>query len=154
MDQFIQFVTEHYILSTLWLVVFLMLVSDIVKNRFSSVTMLNPQNATIAANRGGLFVDIRSEEEYTQGHIYGSRWLPLQKIRDGDTKALDKFKDAPIVTVCNYGNSARSAASLLEKAGFTKVSVLQGGLQAWKGASMPLSKGAPANNTTKTRKKK
>lgn len=154
MDQFIQFVTEHYILSTLWLVVFFMLVTDIVKNRFSNVTLLNPQNATIATNRGGVFLDIRSEEEYAQGHIYGSRWLTLQKIREGDIKALDKFKDAPIVTVCNYGNTARTAAALLAKAGFNKVSVLQGGLQAWKSANMPLSKGAPTSSAAKTKKKK
>ncbi|CUS47617.1 MAG: Rhodanese-related sulfurtransferase [Idiomarinaceae bacterium HL-53] len=140
MDQFIQFVTEHYILSALWLAVFTFLVLDIVKRRFSAVTTLSAQQATIAVNRGGSFVDIRTEEEFASGHIHGSKHVPLAKIRAGETKVLDKLKDAPIVTVCNYGNSARTAAALLEKAGFTKVSVLQGGLQSWRNANMPLSK--------------
>lgn len=140
MDQFIQFASEHYILSALWLAVFTFLVVDIVKRRFSTVTTLSAQQATIAANRGGLFVDIRTEDEFASGHIHGSKNISLAKIRAGETKPLDKFKDAPIVTVCNYGNSARTAAALLDKAGFTKVSVLQGGLQGWRGANMPISK--------------
>ncbi|RTE86505.1 MULTISPECIES: rhodanese-like domain-containing protein [Gammaproteobacteria] len=140
MDSFIQFATEHYILSALWLAVFTFLIADIIKRRFSTVTTLSPQQATIAVNRGGIFVDIRTDDEFAGGFIHGSKNIPLAKIRAGETKALDKFKDAPIVTVCNYGNSARTAASLLEKAGFTKVSVLQGGLQGWRGANMPLSK--------------
>ena len=61
MEQFFQFATEHYILSTLWVIVFVMLVMDIVKKRFSSVQPLKPQEAVIKVNRGGVFVDIRSE---------------------------------------------------------------------------------------------
>lgn len=155
MTEFLQFATEHYILSTLWIVVFFLLVMDIMKRGLSGVTRLGPQEATIAVNRGGVFVDVRSVEEFTQGHIHGSRHLPLEKIRAGETKTLDKFKDAPIVLVCNYGSTAQTAAGLLEKAEFSKVTVLQGGMQAWKGASMPVAKGAPtgAGSSKNTNKK-
>lgn len=149
MESFIQFVTEHYILSTLWLVVFIMLVADIAKKRFSSILSLKPQEAIIKTNRGGLFVDIRGAEDFAKGHIAGSKHLPLEKIRSGDVKILEKFKDDPIVTVCNFGNSARSAGNALIKAGFSQVYVLQGGLQAWQNASMPLVKAEPQKSNKK-----
>ena len=140
MDQLIEFATEHYILSGLWVLVFVMLVMDIVKKRFSSIQPLKPQEAVLKVNRGGVFVDIRSDEDFAKGHIQGSKQISAEKIRSGDVKSLEKFKDAPIVTVCNYGNTARGAATALVKAGFTQVYVLQGGLQAWQGASLPVSK--------------
>ncbi|WP_157980713.1 rhodanese-like domain-containing protein [Aliidiomarina taiwanensis] len=153
MDQIIQFATEHYIMSALWLAVLVMLVVDLIKRGSSAVTSLSAQEATIKVNRGGLFVDIRSAEEYNNGHIHGARNIPLQQIRDGNTKALEKYKDAPIITVCNYGNTARTAASLLEKAGFSQVSILQGGMQAWKGANMPVRKSAASADKQKKNKK-
>ncbi|MCH8501635.1 MAG: rhodanese-like domain-containing protein [Aliidiomarina sp.] len=140
MEQLFQFAMEHYILSTLWLIVFVMLVMDIAKKRFSSIQPLKPQEAVIKVNRGGLFVDIRSADEFSKANITGSKHLPMEKVRAGDFKTLEKFKDAPIVTVCNYGNTARTAATALVKAGFSQVYVLQGGLQAWQGASLPVSK--------------
>lgn len=153
MAQFIQFATEHYIMSALWLFIFFMLIADVVRRRFTTVTGLAPQQATIAVNRGGTFVDIRSEEEYNQGHIHNARWISLQNIRDGNIKVLEKYKDAPIVTVCNYGNTARTAAALLEKAGYSQVSVLQGGMQAWKSAGMPTHKGTSSSGKQKKNKK-
>lgn len=140
MDQFLAFVTEHYILSALWVVVFVLLVMDIAKKRFSSIQPLQPQEAVIKVNRGGVFVDTRGAEEFAKGHIQGSKNIELAKVRAGEVKGLEKFKDAPIVTVCNYGNTARAAATALEKAGFSQVYVLQGGLQAWQNASLPVSK--------------
>lgn len=140
MEQFLAFVTEHWILSSLWLVVFVLLVMDIAKKRFSSIQPLKPQEAVIKVNRGGVFVDIRGAEDFAKGHIQGSKHIEMAKIRAGEIKGLDKFKDAPIVTVCNYGNTARAAATALVKAGFSQVYVLQGGLQAWQGASLPIAK--------------
>lgn len=140
MDQFLAFVTEHYILSALWVVVFVLLVMDIAKKRFSSIQPLKPQEAVIKVNRGGIFVDTRGAEDFAKGHIQGSKNIDLAKIRAGEVKPLEKFKDAPIVTVCNYGNTARAAATALEKAGFSQVYVLQGGLQAWQNASLPVAK--------------
>lgn len=151
MDQFINLITEHYILSTLWAVVFLLLVKDIVTKGFSSIKPLKPQEATIAVNRGGLFVDCRSPENFQQGHINGAKNIPLAKIRAGEVKALEKFKDTPIVAVCDHGNTARSAAAALEKAGFSDVNVLQGGLQAWRNASLPLTKGSPGQEKKKNK---
>jgi rhodanese-related sulfurtransferase len=149
MSELIDFATDHYILTTLWLVVFFLLVNNIVKYRLSSIKMLKPQEAVIATNRGGTFVDVRSPENYAEGHIQGARNVPLEKIKAGETKSLEKLKDAPIVLVCDHGNTAKQGAVALEKAGFSQASVLQGGMFAWKNASFPVSKSKTAGKKSK-----
>lgn len=149
MSELIAFATDHYILTTLWLVVFFLLVNNLIKYRLSSIKMLKPQEATIAVNRGGIFVDVRSADEYAGGHIQGAKNITLQQIQSGETKSLEKHKDAPIVVVCNHGNSAKQAAGALEKAGFSQASVLQGGMFAWKNASFPVVKSKAAGKKSK-----
>lgn len=140
MSELLDFATEHYILSTLWVVIVFLLIANLVKYRFSSVKVLSPQDATIATNRNGIFVDVRSEEEFAAGHIQGARHIPLEKIRAGETKPLEKFKDAPIVFVCNHGNQAKTASNIMAKQEYSEASVLQGGMHAWRNASFPVSK--------------
>lgn len=149
MSELIAFATDHYILTTLWLVVFFLLVNNLVKYRLSSIKVLKPQEATIAVNRGGVFVDVRNDDEYAQGHIQGAKHVTLQQIKAGETKSLEKYKDVPIVVVCNHGNSAKQAAGALEKAGFSQASVLQGGMFAWKNASFPVVKSKAAGKKSK-----
>ena len=54
--------------------------------------------------------------------------------------ALENSKDKPIIVVCAMGNQARGTANAMSKAGFSKVSVLKGGMNAWQSASLPISK--------------
>ena len=56
-------------------------------------------------------------------------------------KLLAKAKETPVVLVCAVGVTASATAQKLVKAGFKKVSVLDGGIGAWTGASLPLAKG-------------
>ncbi|RUO30734.1 rhodanese-like domain-containing protein [Aliidiomarina sedimenti] len=149
MNEFIDFATEHYILTTAWLVAFFLLVNSLIKGGLSSAKMLKPQEATIAVNRGGVFVDVRSADEFSQGHIQGARNISLEQLKAGETKNLEKFKDAPIVVVCNHGNTAKQGAVALEKAGFSQASVLQGGMFAWKNASFPVSKSKTSGKKSK-----
>ena len=46
-----------------------------------------------------------------------------------------------MVLVCKSGETASGAAKRLRKAGFANVNVLEGGVQAWQGADLPLVKG-------------
>lgn len=149
MNELISFATDHYILSTLWVIILVLLVNNLIKYRFSSIKMLKPQEATIATNRNGVFVDVRSDEAFAEGHIQGARHLPLEKIRAGETKALEKYKDAPIVFVCDHGHTSKQAATIMSKAGYEQASVLQGGMTAWKSASFPVSKKKVAGKKSK-----
>jgi rhodanese-related sulfurtransferase len=60
---------------------------------------------------------------------------------DPENKQLASAKSLPVVMVCRVGQTASFAARRLHKAGFTDVAVLEGGIQAWQAADLPLVKG-------------
>lgn len=101
---------------------------------------LSPQQATNQVNREeGLFVDLRDEDEYRQGHIAGSVNIPFAKLSERMAE-LNKYKEKPVVLVCKLGNTTSAAGKTLLGAGFTRVSRLQGGMQGWRNESLPVVK--------------
>ncbi|MBG23635.1 MAG: rhodanese-like domain-containing protein [Idiomarinaceae bacterium] len=141
MDQLLAFAADHYLMSILWVVLLIAIIVSYVSAATSKVKALSAQEATLLVNRNdGVFVDIRSVDEYRKAHIHGAINLPSERIRKNDTAALDKYKAAPIVVVCATGMTAKAAAQQLTKAGYENVALLQGGISAWQGASFPLVK--------------
>lgn len=93
------------------------------------------------------FVDVRSPAEYDRYHITGSINIPLHLV-----KTKEFLKKFPIVLV----NDGRSTTELektcgeLKQAGFGRVSVLEGGLFAWRANKRTLE-GDPLAQTTLNR---
>ena len=71
---------------------------------------------------GALLVDVRSAAEFSSGHLPGAKNIPVQELA-ARTGELGE-KDAPIVVYCRSGARSGSAASYLQKQGFTRVSDL------------------------------
>jgi rhodanese-related sulfurtransferase len=90
--------------------------------------------------QGAFFLDVRNQEEWDQYHIAESTLIPLNQLKDRVTE-LPKDKD--IVVVCRSGRRSQSGASILQKAGFTNVSSLSGGLNAWTAANYPVEGNVP-----------
>ncbi|MFN7911980.1 MAG: rhodanese-like domain-containing protein [Bacteroidota bacterium] len=71
----------------------------------------------IVAN-GGLIIDVRTREEYQQGHIKGSINVPLNVLMAN----LSKLKtNKPIITCCASGMRSASAKSMLVSKGYKEV---------------------------------
>lgn len=141
MAQFIEFVTNHPMLSLAWVIILVLIVGGWLKARFSTIRQVSPTELTMLVNRqDGVVVDIRSEDDYKKGHIAGARQLSASQINEQKLAGLEKQKDAPIIVVCQAGISAQKSAAVLAKQGFTNVAVLQGGMGTWTGASLPVIK--------------
>ncbi|MBU2916909.1 MAG: rhodanese-related sulfurtransferase [Psychrosphaera sp.] len=141
MEQFVEFIGNHYMLGAAWALLFLMLVMSWLSGATSSVKSISSHDLTMLVNRSnGHVVDIRSVADFNKGRITDSVNLPMDKITSGQFGALENKKADPIVVVCNAGMTAKSAAKLMHKAGFEQVSVLQGGIQSWISASLPVVK--------------
>ena len=103
---------------------------------------LTPTQATLLINReDAQIIDVREPDEYAAGHLPESRNIPAARLEERAGE-LDKFKDAPLLLVCQTGARSSGACPRLAKLGFTKVSSLGGGLNAWREAGLPLKKGA------------
>ena len=79
-------------------------------------------------NKDTLLVDVRSRDEYKQGHIPGSKNIPLDQIAQIEKTAKDKDKE--IILYCLSGARASSACSALCQMGYTNVSNM-GGIRSW-----------------------
>ena len=141
MQQYIEFFSNHPILSAIWVVLFIMLIASWVKSMFSSVRQISTTELTLQVNRqNAVVVDVRAEVDFNKGHITGARNITVADIEKQQLSGLEKHKADPIILVCQAGFTAQKAATSLLKQGFTSVSVLQGGMGSWTGASLPVVK--------------
>lgn len=94
--------------------------------------LINAENA--------LVVDLSSSADYEKGHIIGSKSVQPSQF-DPESKLLAGVKHLPVALVCRNGMASSAAAKRLKKAGFEQVYWLDGGVQAWQAADLPLVKG-------------
>ena len=117
------------------------LVYNEIAGRLSGIRRLGPAEVTALINHGNaLLVDVRGASDFEKGHIAGSKNVQMTQF-DPENKQLASAKSLPVVMVCKAGQTASFAARRLRKAGFTDVAVLEGGIQAWQAADLPLVKG-------------
>ena len=135
MAQFVEFIANHWMLSGLWVLIFLAILGY---QSVASGSVLSPQQATLLVNRGnGVLLDIRERKDFEAGHIVNSVNIPFNKLESRCTE-LDKHKSDPIIIVCNMGQTASQAVPVLQKAGFSNISRLKGGVNEWRTQGLPL----------------
>ena len=139
--ELIAFAGRHPFLSLALGGITLALIYNEIAGRLSGFRRLGPAQLTALINRdNALVVDVRPIVDFEKGHIAGSKNVQMSQF-DPENKQLAPAKALPVVLVCKAGETATGAAKRLRKAGFTQVSVLEGGIQAWQAADLPLVKG-------------
>ena len=78
------------------------------------------QSAVQQEKAKGVWIDVRSAEEFNTGHLQGAVNIPHDKIIEG-VKAIGSDKDAPINLYCRSGRRAEAALTELKNAGYTNV---------------------------------
>ena len=79
---------------------------------------------------GAVLVDVRSPQEYREGHIPVSKNLPLQTI--DKVADLVENKDTALYVYCHSGARSRQAVSHLQYLGYSNVNNI-GGIAAYQG---------------------
>ena len=82
------------------------------------------------ATDGAVLLDVRTPDEYRQGHIPGSKNVPLQSI----DKVADMIegKATPIFVHCLSGARSHQATAILQQMGYNNVKNI-GGISAYTG---------------------
>lgn len=91
------------------------------------------------ATKAAVLVDVRSEEEWNEGHVRGAVFLPVTTLCDGcDAATLANLLPAGsiVYTYCRVGQRAKVAAFVLQKHGYT-VRALQPGFDDMVEAGFP-----------------
>lgn len=88
---------------------------------------------------GTFLLDVRTQNEYNDGHIKGAKLIPVQDLqrRIGE---LDSQKEKTILIYCRSGNRSTVAAKILREAGFNAVVNLRPGIKGWIRDDLPVEK--------------
>jgi molybdopterin/thiamine biosynthesis adenylyltransferase/rhodanese-related sulfurtransferase len=83
-----------------------------------------------------LFVDVREQDEWDEGHIPGAIHVPRGFLESRVETAVPD-RSHPIVVYCASGNRSAFAAKTLEELGYEDVTSLAGGFVDWKRNGFP-----------------
>lgn len=113
-------------------------------------TVLSAQflkDAFIDKDIPNVLLDVRPAENAKKGFIKGAVTLPVADLAANIAKFPPKDMKPPIIIVDEKGGGdAKNAAGTLIAAGYTSVSVLTGGMEAWQTAGYPVETGSLATN--------
>lgn len=140
-QQLQQFIANHPILLAAWVGIFVAVLFSLYKGATSKFSTIENAQATYFVNKEeGVFLDLRSEDEFKAGHIVESRHILPSDIKNGNLHGIEKYKDRPVILVDSNGFSASSSANLLVKHGFNRVYLLKEGMIGWRSANLPTVK--------------
>jgi rhodanese-related sulfurtransferase len=96
----------------------------------STVKVINNEELkSLLKNDDVQFVDVRTEAEFNENHIKGSKNIVYDS---GFGQKIDQLdKDKPVAVYCRSGRRSAASASILEQNGFTKIYNLDGGILKW-----------------------
>ncbi len=109
------------------------------------MTRLNPMSALELKQRldsgQAVLIDVRETDEHAREHVLGARLAPLSAI---DAHDFDRDHDKVAVFHCRSGMRTQANAAKLIARGFHEAYYLDGGIEAWKAAGLPVHTNARA----------
>ncbi len=93
-------------------------------------TNVDVNEALKLIEQGIAVVDVRTPEEFAEGHIPGAKLIPLQEI---DSRLKEFSVDEQYLIVCRSGNRSTQASEILVQNGMKKIYNMTGGMNEWTG---------------------
>lgn len=84
-----------------------------------------------------IVLDVRTEEEFKQGHIKGALNISHDQISQ-QLDQLKQYKDKMIIVHCRSGRRAQTAEAILQSHQFNKLRHLKGDFKAWLAADLAI----------------
>lgn len=78
-------------------------------------------------SQGAILIDVRSHQEYREGHLQGAINIPDFEIANRIQREIPK-KNQLIILYCQYGGRSKTASLIIRKLGYTNIYNLYGGL--------------------------
>tara|TARA_B100000795_G_scaffold74419_1_gene52771 strand:- start:29088 stop:29546 length:459 start_codon:yes stop_codon:yes gene_type:complete len=94
--------------------------------------------ATLQDDANTIVLDTREKKEYDLSHIKGARHVGYKTFDIKTVSKNIKNKDTPIVVYCSLGVRSEDIGEKLQKAGYTNIKNLYGGIFDWKNNNLPV----------------
>jgi rhodanese-related sulfurtransferase len=94
---------------------------------------------SVAQSSSPFILDVRTAVEYRAVHVPNSILHPLHTLDAAKVREL--AGDKTVYVMCRSGNRATQAAEKLNASGVSNVEVIEGGIQSWQSAGLPVNRG-------------
>lgn len=121
--------------SKIFWVVVVMLGVFVLMQKFQASEGISVQQAQTMNQQGALLLDVREPQEYAEIHAPNATLIPLGEL-GSRLNEIAPYKDKPIAVVCRSGRRSSKAVQLLKESGYTQVSNVAGGMNAWESAGL------------------
>ncbi|HEV2111751.1 MAG TPA: rhodanese-like domain-containing protein [Gammaproteobacteria bacterium] len=139
MQRLLEFSLHHYYLVGLAVLALAALAVDELLRRLRKYREVSPAEGVLLINKGAAVLDLRSQAEFSAGHIIHAHNIPLAELTER-TAELEKLRGQPLLVYCKSGTDAGAAAAKLAKHGFQPLAVLKGGIGSWQQEQLPLER--------------
>ena len=95
--------------------------------------------AKIIANGKVAVIDVRTPDEFKEGHIQGAKNIDIMS-KDFETQLGKLDRTQPTLVHCQAGGRSTRALKVFEKLGFTNLIHLDDGFGGWEAAGKPVAK--------------
>lgn len=102
----------------------------------STYPTVSVQELKTAVDSGAYVLDVRTPQEFAEGHIVSASNLPLGELEARSGEVPD---DKPVYVICRSGNRSQHASEILSKAG-KDVKNVGGGMNDWVSAGYPITR--------------
>lgn len=106
-----------------------------------SIAHISPDEAKRLIERGAVMVDVREADEHARECISDAKNHPVSSLRTGDAAGLPP-EGTTVIFYCRSGNRTRAHAATLRGSTDCEAYVLDGGIEAWKKAGLPVARDA------------
>ena len=148
MDRLLEFAGNNTLLVFALVTSFLLVIFTELRRKATGMMAVAPTDAVKLINNDAMVLDLRSAESFSRGHIAGARNVPMDEL-DGHMEKLAKFRNKPVVAVCDAGITSSKAVNTLRNSGFESVYNLKGGMSAWGQAGLPVVSGKKTKSKSK-----
>lgn len=94
---------------------------------------ISPAQARALIDQGATLVDIREPDEHARAHIVGARNIPVSQLA-----RIDAPETGAVIYHCESGHRTAAHAERLAGAAQCETYLLEGGLDAWRKAGLPV----------------
>jgi rhodanese-related sulfurtransferase len=85
---------------------------------------------------GLIILDVRTPEEFAEGHLEGARMIDFYTDDFAD-RVAELDPDVPYLVYCRSGSRSGQTVAIMEELGFTDVADVDGGIMSWLDAGLP-----------------
>lgn len=137
MTSLLQFSAQHITLvGSLLLTGTLLIILETLRHYFISKPLSPTLAALFIKRQQAILLDLRDSVHFLAGHLPNAQSVNFETLKE----TLSQIKaDSPIIFITENNEPSLKVLQLCRKAGFNQLHHLEGGVEAWKNANLPLS---------------